>query len=436
MPHKDRSQRPRIFYGWYIVAAGMTVTTLQGALFVYGFGAFFTHFQKTFNATSAQISGVTSLARLEGGLMAPVSGYLIDRFGPRRLMLLGFTGLGLGFILLSFVDSLVMLYVVFVGVMATSASFGTGRPVQVALMNWFIRKRGRVMGLHTTGFAIGASLIFILAWAIETFGWRAAAAGAGVIMMTVGIPVSLIIRHRPEDMGLLPDGTKPAVLTGDETAGADGLSPAANGPREIDLTPKQALRTRNFWLLVVVNAVWAMFPAIITVHHFPYLIKEVGISYTMAGLVVSAYSFISIFGRLGFGWLGDVVSIRYLMAVLFVAQALGLAVMSLITSPWQIPFYILLMAPAYGGVVPLRQAIQGHFFGRRSYGTISGLLLFADLPMTVAAPVLLGWLSDIGSYRLGFQIVAALTLIGAVAVLATRKPQAEERRPTVSVVRG
>ena len=159
-----------------------------------------------------------------------------------------------------------------------------------------------------------------------------------------------------------------------------------------------------------------------TAHMIPYLQQEVGASASVAALSLSAFAFISLFGRVPIGWLGDYVNLKYLLALLFVMMGLGLIMFSLIHDTKWIPLALVVLGPDYGGSIPLRPAIEGHFFGRKSFGTIGGLLQFFDLPATVAAPFLVGWIADTTSYRLGFQIVAFLVIIGSACVLFANKP--------------
>ncbi len=436
--------RPRIFYGWWIVAAGMVMGTMGHMFFAYGFSAFFIPWRAAFGWSRTSLSGVLSMARLEGGLFAPVAGWAFDKFGPRRMMLIGVPMMGLGFLALSRVTSLPMLAIVFVGFLGIGSSLGTVGPVQVALANWFILRRGRVMGLITTGMGVGGSLVFVFAFAIQRLGWQEAAILAGVTFLVVGIPLALVVRHKPEEMGLLPDGaTAPpeappaASLTSlrhGATQNGASTPPEASKPRqfwmrdpgpEIDLTPWQALRAPAFWLIALTFACWGGMAGSLTVHLPAFLAEELKVEYVAAVAGLSLLAGVSIIGRLGFGFLSEYVNIRLLMASLLVAQAGGLFLMSRAQSLPEVLFYIVLLAVPYGGMLPMNAIVRGHFFGRKRFGTIGGLIGLVNLPASVAAPIWVGFLADTvpGGYRVALRIMAVLVLIAAFAILWARRPR-------------
>ena len=446
-------RRPRVFYGWWVVAAGIGIAALASSLFHYGFSAFFIPWREQFGWSRASLGGVIGLSRLEGGLVAPVAGWFIDRFGPRRIMLLGLGMMGLGFLALSQVQSLLILYVVFLALLAAGSSFGTNRPVQVAAANWFVRRRGLAMGLLGAGSGLGGSVVFLFALLISAVGWEAGAILAGFVIWGVGLPLALVIRHKPEQMGLLPDGdwlparegVVPVAGGGDggppagvlDTVPEDAPDPegaASHGPRrfwmrdprpELDLTLWQALRTQAFWLMAITYATWAAMPGITTVHIAPFLAEELGLDYVVALGALSFFVAASVVGRIAFGFLGDYLNVRLLLATLFITQGLGIFFFSEVQTLAQVPFYVVVFAVPYGGTIPMRSVLQGYFFGRRAFGTIGGFLQFVDLPATVAAPIWVGYLADTvpGGYRLGFKIIAGIMVIAAAAVLSARRPR-------------
>ncbi|MSQ22521.1 MAG: MFS transporter [Dehalococcoidia bacterium] len=440
---------PWIFYGWWVVAAGTGITMLSSVMFIYGFGAFFIPWRESFGWSRALLGGVIGLSRLEGGLVAPLSGWIIDRYGTRRIMFLGLGMMGMGFLALSRVNSLLMLYVVFLGLLSIGSSFGTGQPVNVAAANWFIRRRGRAMGLLTAGYGIGGSLVFLLALVIQRYGWRTGAVVAGLAIWAVGFPLVWVIRHKPEDMGLFSDGD--AVSTSSAVAPvARASSPASQASQssemvsgkpvpektrrfwmrdtspELDLTVWQAIRTPAFWLMTLAWAIWASTPAITTVHLAPYLAEQLKLDYVAAVGALSFFAFASIFGRVIFGFIADYLNIQLFVAMLMIMEGLGLYLFSQIQTMSQVPLDVSVFAVAHGGVIAVRAVIQGYFFGRRVFGTIGGFINFMNLPATVAAPVWMGWLADElpGGYSLGFKIIAATLAVAAVCILLARRPRA------------
>lgn len=442
---------PRIFYGWRIVAAGVTVNIVASSVFIYGFGAFFVPWREAFGWSRAQIAGVQSLARLEGGVVGPVSGWLVDRYGPRRMMLVGLSLMGLGFLVMSRVNSLLMLYLVFLGMLSLGSGLGGFRPVQVAVANWFMRRRGRVMGMLAAGYAGGGSLVFLFAMLIDRYGWRTGAVVAGLLIWIICLPLALVVRHKPEDMGLHPDGensprTPPVAGVPGIQGGADGLARGTSrqdAPRrpsgfwglpafmqrdprpELDLTPWQALRTPAFWLLAVTTTVWGMTPVVHTIHFVPFVVEEIGLKYVAAAGALSFFAFVSMFGRLGFGFVADYVNIRLLAALLIAFEGVGIFLVSQAHGLNQLLVSTVVFAIAHGGALVMWPTLQGYLFGRRAFGTIGGLSAPLHIPVTVAAPMVAGYMADTipHGYRLAFGIIAVTLVVTSVCVLMMRRPR-------------
>lgn len=409
-------KKPRIFFGWWVLAATAGLSFLNGALYIYGFSAFFLPLAAEFGSSRAALSGVISMARLEGGFLAPLAGWLVDRFGPRALSLGGIVAIGAGFLLLSQVTSLTMFFIVFIFVLSNGVSFGLGIPPQTAIANWFSRRRGFALGLFNAGYGIGGALVPALAWLIEVGGWRNAAIACGLIAWGVGIPLALLLRHRPEQYGLLPDGG-PAPVAATATS-------ATAAPRavEVDFTVKQALKTRSFWLLALPWTFWTMVSTAVTLHQIPHLIA-LGYSDTEAAWGLAAFASFSAFTRIGVGWLGDHMEKRKLLSACMALQSVGLVVFAYAGNAWLVALFILIFAPTWGGMFPLRGAIQGEYFGRKNYGTISGLLNNMSLVGTIVGPVAAGYAYDVmGTYSLGFVIIAGINLLAAVAILWAVRP--------------
>lgn len=436
-----------IFYGWWIVAAGVGVTMLSDIFLWYGFGAFFIAWRDAFGWSRALLGGVQGMSRLVGGLMAPLTGWLIDRYGPRPMMFLGLGILGLGFIALSRISSVIMLYVVFVGLISVGNNLGTFRTVMVSVANWFIRRRGRAMGIVMLGPGLGGSLVFLFALVIDAYGWRWAAVIAGISIWVLGFPLATVFRHRPEQMGLLPDG----ISVSEDKRGIGSSSPRPRvhlgadlpefsaepqifearrfwmrDPRpEIDLTVWQALRDQAFWVMALTNSLWVGLLGIVSVHLAPFVSESLKVGSVNAVSALSLFAFASLFGRIAFGFLADYVDIRLLVATLLCLAALGILLISTSETYGEALIYIVFLALPYGGLMAINGVLLGYFFGRKAFGTIGGTMQLVNLPASMSAPIWLGWLADAlpDGYRLGFRIVATSLVVAASLILLARRPR-------------
>ena len=438
---QERSQ-PRIFYGWWIVLVGIIMRTVFATFSYYGFSAFFNALVLHFGWSRAAVAGVLSLSRLEGGFLALPAGYLFDRIGPRKMMFVGITLTGSGYILLSRTDSLLYFYLVMILMVQLGSSFGMGGgAVDVSIANWFRRKRGRAMGLATLGLSFGGIMVAPLALFITEFGWRSGLLVAGLLTMCLGYPLATIVRHRPEPYGYRPDGDPPvkraaapeATPAGAEQPAATSQSPAAaqaSQPAEEDeetnFSPLQALKVRAFYAVAFTFAARQLVSGTIAVFLIPFL-QERGMSLTQAAAILSVMALIGAPGRVIFGWLGDIFPKRFVMAACFSIQSVGLLLFAYVDGTPGILFFLLLYAPTYAGVLPLIPAIQAEYFGRKWFGTIRGMMTPITLISGVIGPVFAGTVRDVtGSYQLAFTVLAFSILLALMLILTARPPQTPE----------
>ena len=209
----------------------------------HGFGNFIIPLSREFGWSRTTISAIFSFARLEAGFIGPAEGWVVDRIGPRKLMLLGIPLMGLGFILLSRVNGLTTFLLVYLFGVTLGNSVGMHTPASTAVANWFTKKRGLAFGIMWSGVGIGGLLVPALGWAVEELGWRQASVVVGICVIFIGIPVASLMRHRPEPYGMLPDGIKVT----DE--GLDDKKRKLTPDLSRDFTAKQALQTSSFWYL-------------------------------------------------------------------------------------------------------------------------------------------------------------------------------------------
>ena len=387
---------------------------LGGGFFAFGMGAFFLSLEQEFSQGSrGLLSLVIGIAPLQGAILGPIQGYMVDRFGPRRIMLIGVTLNGVGWILISTADSLGV-FLVFFLLVAAGNGMGLVSPPLATVGNWFIKKRGLAFGVATAGFSMGSVLVPLVNFFIESFDWRGAAVIIGVIVLVVGLPISLVMRHRPEDYGLLPDG-EPAAPN-------PALGVASPAPIGVDFTAREALATKAFWLMYVNFGIRALIISAVSIHFIAALVDKEFSRATAANLL-ALLGIMSFPSRLGAGILADRMDKRYLGAL--ATGILGLSMLSLIwaTSLWQLVLFVAVYSVAIGGSGTNQFAIRAEYFGRKAFATISG---FGAIVM--AAGALLGtWLAGFvfdrtESYNGAFAIYAGLSLVSILAILLAKRP--------------
>ena len=236
-------KRSKLFYGWYIVGACLLISLYTGGAVYFGFTAVFEPIAEEFGWSYAQISLAASLRGLEVGLLAPVMGLLVDRWGPRRLVFGGSILVCAGFLVLSRVSSLAMFYGAF-ALIAIGMSTCTSTVLMVAVANWFRKNVGLAIGIAASGVGFGGLIVPVVAKLIDVLQWRMVMVTAGLGMLVVVLPLSLLIRHKPEHYGYQPDGE---VSSTAEIMGAQISTASA----EVNIPAKQALRKRAFWQVAI-----------------------------------------------------------------------------------------------------------------------------------------------------------------------------------------
>ena len=403
----------KIFYGWWIVLACSLIGFYVGGVIFYGFTAFFEPIREEFGWSYTQISFAASLRGLEMGIFAPFVGFLVDRFGSRKLIFWGTITAGFGLIFLSRTQSLAMFYGSFLLI-----AFGAGGCAMVVTMaavaNWFHKNVGIALGMMASGVGASGLMVPLIVQLIGVSGWRTTLIILGLGMWILGIPLSFVIRNRPEQYGYLPDGISPSDRM-------PHLENQDTGVKAVEIGFKEALKKRSFLYLIIVDAIRMMIVAAVVIHVMPYL-SSLGLPRVTAGLVAGAIPLTSIIGRFGFGWLSDVFDKRYVMAWSFCMISLGMLAFRYVQVIWVVFVFLLLFSPGYGGGMVLRGAILREYFGRNSFGKMIGITMGSASIGGIIGPTLAGWAFDtFGTYRIIWLVFCGLSGLAIHLVLKLKR---------------
>ncbi|MBE0431427.1 MAG: MFS transporter [Dehalococcoidia bacterium] len=416
--------KPRkVFYGWWIVGACFLISLYAGGVVFYGFTAIIEPLANEFGWSYAQISLAASLRGLEMGLLAPLVGILVDRWGPRRLLIGGAIVTCLGLTVLSRTTSLAAFYGSFV-ILAIGMSACSSTVLMTAVANWFRRRIGLAMGIMICGYGFAGLLVPIIANLIDTYDWRLAIGMLAAGMLVICLPLALVVRHKPEHYGYHPDGEV-------DNPGRSADSLVQTRTVEIDVGTRQALKSRTFWHITLSLLAQAVVVSSVITHVMPYL-GSIGLTRSRSSLIAMTIPLVSIAGRLGLGWLGDRVDKRRVIAGGLAMMCGGLLCFGLIASGalWLIVPFLILFGIGYGGNNTMRASVIGEFFGRRNFGAIHGFMIGIMALGGIAGPPLAGWVFDHwGSYQPIWFVFAALAVAAIPVALTTPAVDAPLRSP-------
>lgn len=482
-PSRARMRVKNVFYGWWLVPISGTVHMLTSVPIFHAMGLWFVALEAAFGWNRTQLSLAFSFTRVEGGILGPIEGYLVDRVGVRRMVLIGLSILGVGFLLFSqvrdardipvlrdlpfhllpdfmqVVHPALMFYFVFM-IMALGQGLSGWLTMNTMLNNWFSRHKAKAMGYSSSIGRLGALvLIPAIAWAVDpeqdNLGWSMTALILGVVTLALTLPIVKVIRGRPEDYGLLPDGdppgeqpqpqqSQPQPRTRQTSASAAPTRPATPrraAPRQRDFTLREAMRTPTFWLISFGQGFTSMVLIAMMAHLAPMLYDQ-GVSVPMAGWVVSTYTAMSMLFQIVGGYVGDRISKRVAYFCFTSIQAGAVAILVFapdIAAAAGVPNLIVVFAFAilfgigFGGRNPLSTSIRGEYFGRSSFGKIMGMSQVPMNMMLLVAPIYPAvLLNTLGSYDFAFLSLAALNFIGGVMFLLAKPPRLGPRQPRSS----
>jgi MFS family permease len=405
---------PGIFRGWWVVAGAFAVT-FMGFGSAYTFSAFVDSLQKDFGASRGSVSLVFSLAGFLYFGLGIVSGPLADRWGSRRLAVVGMVLVGLGLAAASMARSLVEIYWAY----GLGVGLGVGAsyvPVVGAVQRWFLRRRGFASGLAVSGIGVGTLVMPPLAaFLIDGLGWRQAYLILGLLAAAIGGGLALLIENDPRDRGLGPDGDPPQAVT--PSAKPDGAS------------VREAVTSRRFAGLYAACLICAFGVFVPFVHLVPYALDH-GIPQSRAVLLLGAIGVGSTVGRFFLGGLADRIGRGPSLLLMFIGMAFALGVWAASTGIWSLTAFALIFGAFYGGWVAVLPALVMDYFGGRNVSGIIGILYTSVALGTLIGPSAAGFAFDLtGSYAWPIGVGVVANVIAAIIVLAMSRADPGKSAP-------
>lgn len=396
----------KIFFGWWIVLSAALQNGLGGSIHWQGFTVLFIPISQTFGISSAQTSILFALARAENGLMGPLTGWLMDKFGPRPLAIGGTAMAGIGYIFLARVENYTQFLLIYVLVISIGATTSFMQTAFVALNVWFIKKRGLVMSINSASFRLGSAILVpTFSYIVYSFGWQNAVLILGIFLLVFITPLGYFYKRSPESMGLKPDG---------ETQGN-----SEEDSNDVDIsgyTWKEAVKTSAFWLLTIATTFRLSIHGAIFVHMIPILVWK-GISAESAAWYVGILALAGVPVIIIMGRLSDKFGRPKMLALCYSVSALSLVLVNISNNSMYLLLSLLLLVGSEAGS-GLNWSLVGDLFGRKNYGVIRGLLGPFYNSALVITPVSAGYIYDVtNSYEIVLYTGALIFVLSSIAFL-------------------
>lgn len=399
-----------VFYGWWVLASSVALQFLTASFTLGSFGTYIAVMQEDLGWSTTAFSVAFAVQQAGGGFLGPGIGWLLVRFGPRLVIRIGLVTFSLALVLMGRVETLPAFYGV-VALVALGASLSGYLPLNTLVVQWFDRRRSTALALVQTGISLGGFVVPVVAWSLATYGWRGTVTVTGILTALIGLPLTGLLGNRPEDYGLVPDGKPdPGRTTGTPTT-------------RYDFSAGEAVRTRAFWFISFGHGL-ALSVVFAVLAHVVVFLREESFSLSLAALMVTVITSLSIVGQLIGGVLGDRLDKRLLATSAMFGHATALVMLVWGgTLPWVVAFAVI-HGLSWGLRGPIMQSLRADYFGRRHFGAIMGLSSPIITVGMIGGPLLVGALADrYGSYGLGFTVLAVLAALGSAFFILATPPE-------------
>ena len=363
--------------------------------------------EEEFSWSRAVVSGVASFGRFGGALLGPFEGYLTDRFGSWKMIILGFVMASLGLFWLSTINTILFYYLSYL-LVSVGISIGGFVPSMSSVNFWMPHKRATAMSWVIGGSSFGGFFMPLMVLSIESFGWRASMVYIGVLFLLSGPIIALIMRKKP-DINII------------EKLKSSNKKFISNK----DISPKAAVKSQPFWILAFSHLFANISVGALSAHIFLYLTDEngVGLDIITAGTILPILSVLQFIGQISGGLVGDIFNKKIILPIFFIIQAIAIVILAYADSYSIVILFAVLWGIGFGMRTPIFHALRGDFFGGKHYGTILGINAFPMGIGMMLSPVIVGFVYDkYNTYYYSLIVMSALCLISCILISVIKNP--------------
>lgn len=429
-PTTPTTRRSGVFYGWWVLGIISFMAALNNAFYNISPTLFLIPVGISLGLNRATVSLIFSLGRAEGALYGPVVGYLVDRFGARKLLVIGTILTGIGFIVFALAPNLWIFALAYLGFLSLGATMAFQDSATAMLNNWFSRYRVRAMSIREATGNLGSTILIpLLTLIIAGYDWRIAAFIGAAAYLVLILPITPFLKESPESIGLLPDGANPEAVKRARAAAAQTGSAEVQRLRSyydaVDFRVREALRTSTFWYLLTGTMLRQVARVGIDLHYVAIL-QWRDLDVSVAALILSLRLGVNVPSKLAVGYFSNRVSKPLVLSGGMVLYTVGLVLLLSFHAVWVLVIAAVISGMAEG-ITPLNWGAIGDYFGRRHYATLRGIINLSYSWALLLVPFATGWWFD---HHASYTVPIAISVVASVASMVVYALLRPPKRPT------